>query len=654
MAKIAMLLPQSDMLEAAVYAANLYHLELSTLAVVEYGSAASCAKAAVQNGADIIIARGGQAVSFAETVDIPVVEIKLTTYEIGLLIEEAKLLSSKSCPFIALTGPDNMFVNMDIPLFEQRYSVRFSPYLFHGYHKMTETAQTAIDDGADVLIGGPDVFRYCQERQIPCVRTFSGREGIIEACRVAKFVASALEQEKSYSASLNMLLDHTYSGIIQVDAQGRVIRANQFVEHLLFMDSQTMEHRPVWNLIPGISENMLGKVFDKKKELLSVTIRHGRAEFIVSISPILVEESVLGAIISFHEGRHREPQEEDRQRELMRQGHVARHTFESMITRSPQMQQLCARARHYGAFHFPILILGPSGTEKQILAECIHNSGPLKDSPFIRFNCNAYSPEEADRLLFQSASQGGEADGQTPGLLYGGSCTLYLHEISSLSRHTQYQLLSYIQKIPASIGAFGTRPPRHQVQLILSSRHDLPSLADQGLFRRDLYYAVSIAVLKLPPLRERREDIMGWIDYQLKGLQENYGRYIKLTKDAQKFLQAYDWPGNLLELRTLCNRIMVNCSQYYVDAAQIEEQLDVLPATGDSPLPAAISSGNPPAAASADLPEDAKKQVIQQVLKKYGGNRESAAAELGISTTTLWRWMKKYRIPKDCGKTPAF
>lgn len=648
MAKIAMLLPHPDMLEAAVHAANLYHLELSTLAVVEYGAAASYAKAAVSNGADIIVARGGQAVLFAETVDIPVVEIKLTTYEIGLLIEEAKRLSPKDHPFIALTGPDNMFVNIDASVFEQRYSVRFSSYLFHGYQSMTETAQTAIDDGADVLIGGPDVFRHCQDRQIPCVRTFSGREGIIEACRVAKFVASALEQEKSYSASLNMLLDHTYSGIIQVDSHGLVIRANQFVEHLLFADSQTMEGRPVWDLIPGITRKMLENVFGKRKELLSVTIRHGRSDFIVSISPILVDESVSGAIISFHEGIYRKPQEEQRQKELIRQGHTARHTFQTMITRSPQMQQLCARARHYGSFHFPVLLLGPSGTEKQILAECIHNSGPYKDLPFIRFNCNAFSPEEAGRLLFQPPSGAEDAESHAPGLLYGGPCTLYLHEISALSRHTQYQLLSYIQNIPASVGSPGTLHSRHQVQIILSSRHDLLELAGRGLFRQDLYYAVSTAVLKLPPLRERREDIMGWIDYQLKGLQENYGRYIRLTKDAQKFLESYDWPGNLLELRTLCNRIMVNCRQYYVDASQIEQQLDkpAAPISASSMTTSSSMMTSSPSGA----PSDARKAAVQQALKSHGGNREQAAARLGISTTTLWRWMKKYRIPKDFGK----
>lgn len=634
MAKIAMLLPHPDMLEAAVYAANLYHLELSTLAILEYGTTAGAAKAAVKNGADIIIARGGQAVNIAEHVDVPVVEIKVTTYEICLLLEQARKLSDKEQPFIALTGPDNMFVNMDIALLESRYSIRFRPYLFHGYQKMEETAQMAIDDGADVIIGGPDVYKYCQIQKVPCLRTMSGRESIIEACRIASLLANTLDKEKAYSASLNMLLDHTYSGIIHTDTAGRILRANHFVEHLLFMDSHSMEGQPVWMLIPGISETMLRLVCDKQKEIHSQVIKYGRSEFLVSLSPILAEGSCSGVIISFHEGLYMEQYQEQQKAKLLRKGYVAKHTFDTMIARSPQMQKLCEQARRYAAFQFPILISGPSGTEKQVLAECIHNSSNYKEYPFIRFNCNGFNPEEVDQILF-----GKSDDGEKSGLIYNGPCTLYLHEISNLSRYAQYHLLIYIQDNAAAIGAPYSRAAQKRIRFIASSRYSLFELVKKGQFRRDLYYAISVMTLELLPLKERREDIMGWVDYHLKGLQENYGRYLRLTKDAQQFLQAYDWPGNLLELRTVCNRILVNCEKYYIDARDIEKQLDFSSVRQETVYEREEKEG-----------AESRKEQIIRILHKYEGNREAAAAELHISTTTLWRWMKTYRIPKEEGK----
>lgn len=639
MAKIAMLLPHPDMLEPAAYAAGLYQLDVSTMAVLEYRASERVVSSVLNSDTDIIIARGGQAFHIRQRTSLPVIEIKLTTYEICLLIEEAKKLSEKEIPFIALTGPDNMFVNMDPAVFEERYSIRFRPYLFQGTSNMTETARMAIDDGADVLIGGPDVEAYCQAFHFPCLRTFSGPESIIEACRVAKAVSNALDTEKKQAASLNMLLNHASGGVIQTDVRGHILRVNQFVEHLLYLEMASIKDRPVWEFIPSISEKRLRMVMDKRKELRSTPIKYGRFVFIVSIYPVIADGISSGTIISFHEGRRISRLEAQLQDKSLRQGHVASFTFDTMIARNSLTQKLCEQARHFSTFQFPILILGPSGSEKHLFAECIHNHSTYKDKPFIRFNCNGYSQEDTSQLLFGNPVAEGLEESPM-GLLYRGPCTVYLHEISNLSLQAQYQLLSYIQGY-GSLSMADSAPRQNLARLIISSSCDLLKLVEKGLFRRDLYYAVSIAILKIPPLKERREDIMGWVDYHMGELQGHYGRYVKLTKDAQRFLQSYDWPGNLLELQTLCSRLLINCLKYSLDSRDVEEQMDCC-----------LSDPNEESG-RASLPRQTADETAARLIRalhKYEGNRESAAAELKISTTTLWRWMKKYRIPKDEGK----
>ena len=634
-AKIAILLPDSEMMSLALRAAKQYQLDLSSISIIDRENFEDVAKAVIQNGADIIIARGGQAFTLKRQYQIPVVDIRITAFEIGLMLQKARDCSEKPIPLIALTGPRNMFVPVNIPAFEEAYQVQLKLYLFEEPEEMGTAAEHAIADGADVVIGGSFVCRHCEEAGVPALRTFSSEESVMEACRFASMLSDALDQEKQYAASLNMLLDRVSSGLIQIDENGLVLRANQFVEHLLMAESGSLKGLPVWRILPGISETLLRAVLVKHKEIRSASVVISRSEFSVSISPILVGTSATGALISFHEMQPAPDHDMPYAKELLKRGYRASYTFSSLITRSPVMRNLAEQAKNYAAFPFPILISGPDGTEKRLLAVCIHNAGAFCKKPFIRIDCNSDAMDEAERLLFPKADAAKEHRSS-----YETSCTLYLHEVSALSPSGQSRLLKLIQGNTADINGPDTATASSRnIRLIASSSQDLLQLVREGKFRNDVYYALSVMHLSLPPLKMRREDIMGWVDYYVGSLQKSCGRYIHFTKDAQQFLLAYDWPDNLFELKTVCKRLFVNCHKYYIDAADIEAQLDGI--VFDNPDTAApIPTGQP----------DRQASRIINTLRKYGGNRELSAQELGISTTTLWRQMKKYRIPKNEGK----
>ena len=155
---------------------------------------------------------------------------------------------------------------------------------------------------------------------------------------------------------------------------------------------------------------------------------------------------------------------------------------------------------------------------------------------------------------------------------------------------------------------------------------------ERGEFRRDLYYALNVLSLEIPALRERREDIPGWLDYYMGEYQEKYKRFLHLTSGAQEYAQAYDWPGNLDQMNSICERVVMMTEKRSVDEVFLRRQIEDV-----TPLMTAKAE-------KVVLVQDPKALKISQLLSEYGGNREKVASELGISKTTLWRYMKKYGI----------
>lgn len=629
MAKIAMLLPDSNMLSPALDAARLYQLDLSLLSIIRRDNFDDLLKNVMNSETDIIIARGGQAASIQNQCPIPVVEIKITTFELNQILQQAKNLSQKEQPQIALTGPRNMFVHINEALLSQLCGIRLRTYLFEHPEDMTNTAKTAISDGADVVIGGSAVYNYCLQQGVPVLRTFSGEESILEACRTADTLSRALDSAKIHAASLNMLLNRIPSGIIQIDENGVVCHVNQFVEHLLGADYTELKGLPIKQILPGIKERFLTMVLSRQRDVRSVSVTINRSEFIVSISPIVVNEHATGAIISFHEMLSMTPASHGQSDHLIRKGYCAQHSFDSIIARSPATLSLIRNARRAAEFLFPVLITGPEGTEKQLIAECIHNESLYKDRPFIRVNCSDLSFESLEQLLFVDPETEVRRTEPLP-------CTLYLNDISCLSSSRQQLLFSFIQRYGAECSyGTGVSTTENKIRILASDSRNLHELAISGNFRMDLYYALTAVQLSIPPLSLRKEDIMGWFDYYLQTLQKKYSRYVKLTKDAQEFLLSYSWPGNLLELRSVCNRVFASTEKYYINSSDLKFHIS------GSAFSPSVFTAKDNSESRQNLPE---KELILHVLRSHNGNRAEAARDLGISTTTLWRRMKAYHI----------
>jgi DNA-binding NtrC family response regulator len=310
-----------------------------------------------------------------------------------------------------------------------------------------------------------------------------------------------------------------------------------------------------------------------------------------------------------------------------------RHGLENMIGQSPAMREVFEKIRLVAGTNSTVLIQGESGTGKELVARAVHFESPRRAKPFLPVNCAALPESLIESELFgheKGAFTGAAARREG---LFQAACggTLFVDEIGELQLGLQSKLLRAIEsKKVMPIGS--TREVDVDVRLVAATHQDLEKRVQEGLFREDLYYRLKVVVLRLPPLRERREDIPLLVRYFTGLLARENNRPVKdLSPDALSALQSYDWPGNVRELRNTLESVIVLCLRETI-------QLEDLPPhiSGAQPIQSVIQPGMTMA--------DIEKEAIRRTLEQYDGHRARTAESLAISVRTLHRKIKEYGL----------
>ena len=259
-------------------------------------------------------------------------------------------------------------------------------------------------------------------------------------------------------------------------------------------------------------------------------------------------------------------------KELKRQGYRAKYTFNDLIHKSPVMRALAEKAKKLAESESSILIYGESGTGKEILAGAIHNASRRHDGPFLAVNFSALPDELIESELFgyeEGAFTGARRGGKTGLFELASQGTLFLDEIGDTSPKIQSRLLRVLQeKEVLKVG--GTKNIPVDVRVVAATNKDLYAMVKKGLFREDLYYRLKKLYIHIPPLRERREDILPLFNHFL--IQKN-GFDLKLTEEAQRLLEAYHWPGNVRELESSVEYILAVREGNLIDRSTLSEDL---------------------------------------------------------------------------------
>lgn len=321
--------------------------------------------------------------------------------------------------------------------------------------------------------------------------------------------------------------------------------------------------------------------------------------------------------------------------------------FESIITQNPSIEKLKYRATQLAVRNLPVLIIGETGTGKELFARAIHNASPRRDKPFLTVNCGAIPGQLADSTLFghvKGAFTGAVSDKEGYFESANGG-TLFLDEFGELTPEIQVRLLRVLQN-GTLVRVGDTKETSVDVRLIVATNKDLIKEVAAGNFREDLYYRVAIGILQLPPLRERTGDIGLLCETLLKRINDELGdqsgkQHKKISTKAKNIILNYHWPGNIRELYATLLRASLWSTGELISDSDITEALFQQPSKNESILFRDINKDFN----IQDVMASVAKHYIERALSKHHGNKTRAAEDLGLKNyQTLSNWMSKYGI----------
>jgi len=444
------------------------------------------------------------------------------------------------------------------------------------------------------------------------------------------------------------ILDSIHNGIMVTDAEGYITHFNKPYGQFLGLDpeSQIGKHctesiensrmhivaktgKAEINLSHNIQgQNMVVQRIPIKKDGKVIAV-FGQVMFkdVKDVSKLANRLSLLESKVALYE------------QELINL-RSTRYTFESIIGRSRTINSLKKEALKATANQFPVLITGESGTGKELFAQAIHHASPRKVYPFVRINCAAIPKDllESELFGYEKGAFTGARSGGKPGkfeLAHQG--TVFMDEVGDLPLEMQPKLLRVLEeKEFERVG--GNKLIRSDFRLIAATNQNLDSMMADRRFRKDLFYRLNVISLNIPPLRERRVDIIPTARHLLKQMiQEGITQDLKVAPEAEDALKNYTWPGNVRELSNVLGRALSSMEGDRMHRHDFPFFLQREEENRSGYHKTSIK----------DVQARAEAKAIREALLETGYNKAQAAKLLGIHRTLLYKKMKKYEISLD-------
>jgi two-component system response regulator HydG len=314
--------------------------------------------------------------------------------------------------------------------------------------------------------------------------------------------------------------------------------------------------------------------------------------------------------------------------------------FEGVIGNSQQMNRVIDMLKRIAPTDATVLIQGATGTGKELVAQAIHQNSPRKKKPFVALNCAALSENILESELFGHV-KGAFTDASTDRVgkfEYANGGTLFLDEVGDMPTATQIKLLRVLES--SEITRVGSNEPiKVNVRLLSATNRDLEEQIASGSFRRDLYHRLKVVTVRLPDLTERAQDIPLLIEHFIKQMSKKHAKPVSgISTAARRRLLAYEWPGNVRQLRNIIESMVVVDFDGVLDADDLPSEL-----SETSEQPVEPTAGGLESLVGKPL-EEIEKLFIAETLRMTGANREEAAKMLGIGERTLYRKIKDFGL----------
>ncbi len=592
-----------------------------------------CAQTLAAAGAEIIITRKGTRRIVEEVTNLKVVSLNNSLSDYLWMLKERGLHTPG---LIAFFSYDPM--SSDILQMCEMLEVQTKNYIFKSFADCRGCVERALKDGAVFSVGGAWTDPWAKRLGLPHVIVENSVETILNALESATQLRRVQVEEaekqclfKTQSEMYQAVLGFTHDAILAIDENGRIQVLNPPAERIMGCRAADSVGQPVEAVLPN---TLLPDVLESGEKQLDQIMQIHQTLCNTNRIPILVDGQRRGVVATFQDVKQLQNSEQKIRLKLHEKGLVAKYAFNDILGDSPAIRSTIQIARSYAASRASVLILGETGTGKELFAQSIHNASDRRDGPFVAINCAAVSNSllESELFGYEAGSFTGASRGGREGvfeLAHGG--TLFLDEIGEIPRETQVELLRVLQeKEIRRVG--GSRVIPVDVRIIAATNKDLLQETVEGRFREDLYYRLDVLDLKLPPLRERGDDvkILGLhLFRQLPGGKDPImqSQFLYLLEQAG----PYQWYGNIRELQNFVERANILMRNAGASSVTVS---DILRRRAE------------PAPEPCQETESRDRRAIEAALHNHPGSMADAARSLGCSRQTLWRKMKKYGIQR--------
>ncbi|TLS38425.1 sigma-54-dependent Fis family transcriptional regulator [Pseudalkalibacillus caeni] len=559
------------------------------------------AKANEHKGFDVIISRGATARIIGEEVSIPVVDLDISGYDILRSLTLLKGYSGKIGIMSYLNvvqGADSIGALLGIDL---------TSFLIHNEEEIESAIKKAKENDIEVMIGDVISTSVAQRYGMHGILITSGREAVIEAIERAEQIAYYCNKTKETSRLNELAIQHANHGIIVTDENGYCKNVNEKAAYFLQTDQSNLLNHRVSERVPFLN---LKNVLQSRKSESFKEIDFGVQQFDISKVPLEENGKVVGAVAFLYSSKEDKPKST---------GRPSVH-FNQLVANSDGIKKTMESARNITNSNMPTIIYGESGTGKTSLAQAIHNESDRSPFPFVLLDINELSVDKVYTELF-----GHEGKGSLFERANGG--TVCLKGIDFLPSYIAAKLLSILhsKKIETLNGEI------HFDVRVISILEKQPEFRDKN--RSSLYRFLSGFSIKLPPLRERKDDIEDLIRWFIASINANLGKQIVgVTPATLKHFMEYDWPGNIAELHTAVQEMCFLSGGPFIEEATA---LEVMANLKEQQAANSYSSFD----LSKTL-EEIEADIIHKIMEEENHNQTKVAARLGINRTTLWRKLK--------------
>ncbi|MBW9171560.1 sigma 54-interacting transcriptional regulator [Clostridium estertheticum] len=593
--------------------------------------------------ADIIVARGFTAITLKKLYpDTPIVEIPITTMDVVSSVNTLQKENINNNP-IALIGFGD--ISFQAHTASQLCHVSVVPYNFY-YKKVYDNDISILLDkilskGFRHIIGGMRMLEMANEKKFFSTFIQLGRESIWLALREAHHIAGIRRKERERAAHFETILNHSHEGIISTDMDNKIIHINSSVSKILGIDTSVCIGA---NLEKIITDPKFVIMLHDEKDYSDELFKVKTGKIILNKAGTSLGNEMIGNVFTFQNIYNIQSTEFKIRNKLHHKELVAKYNFTDIIGESVLLKKAIKKSQTFARVSSNILIIGDTGTGKELFSQSIHNYSRCKNGPFVAVNCAAIPENLMESEFFGyvgGAFTGASKDGKMGFFELAHEGTIFLDEISEIPLNLQGKLLRVIQEREVMrIGHDKIIPIN--IRIICATNKDLKFLVEQGKFREDLYYRLSVLQLRLPTLHERGKDIILLANHFIAIYASNFSKSnIILSPEAQKLFLSYSWHGNIRELHNVCEQLVVLNETGIISAQEVSTilSIDTNEDIKDHSILKLPLSNN-----FSEERKQFEKTLIIKALKESNCNKTKAASLLCMNRSTLWKKLKEYKI----------